>query len=61
MTHDDSGWRPRIGLETYKGHELWDHMIGPHEINTAEAGGEGRTNEMTDHAAVEQEPQGESK
>jgi hypothetical protein len=33
MTHRDSGWRPDVGLDSYKGKELWDHGIGPHEVN----------------------------
>lgn len=33
MTHKDAGWRPDLGLEEYGGDELWDHGIGPHELN----------------------------
>lgn len=40
MTHKDSGWRPHLGLQPYKGLELWDHDIGPHEINVGEVDGE---------------------
>ncbi|WP_435178437.1 hypothetical protein [Halorussus sp. AFM4] len=40
MAHRDVGWRPDLGLEEYGGHELWDHGIGPHEVNAAEVDGE---------------------
>lgn len=40
MTHQDGGWRPDLGLESYGGNEIWDHGIGPHEINAAEVDGE---------------------
>lgn len=36
MGHKDSGWRPHLGMETYKGYEVWDHEVGPHEINDGE-------------------------
>lgn len=39
MTHKDGGWRPDLGLETFGGSELWDHGIGPHEINAGEVDG----------------------
>ena len=40
MTHQDRGWRPDLGLEEYGGNELWDHGIGPHEINAGEVDGD---------------------
>lgn len=40
MSHDDSGWRPKGGLESYKGYEVWEYEIGPHEINPGETDGE---------------------
>lgn len=39
MTHKDGGWRPDVGMESFGGLELWDHGIGPHEINAAEVDG----------------------
>ena len=36
MTHRDSGWRPDVGLDTYDGFELWDHDMGPHQMNDGE-------------------------
>lgn len=40
MAHKDSGWRPKVGLETYGGYEIWDHGVGPHEINEGVTDGE---------------------
>lgn len=39
MTHKDGGWRPDLGMEKYGGHEIWDHGIGPHQINAGETEG----------------------
>lgn len=36
MAHKDSGWRPKGSGMNYKGHEVWDYSIGPHEINEGE-------------------------
>lgn len=33
MTHQDGGWRPDLGVEKYRGGEVWDHDIGPHQLN----------------------------
>ena len=35
MVHRDSGRRSKF-TQTYKGHEVRDHMLGPHEINEKE-------------------------
>lgn len=40
MTHKDSGWRPHLAMDTYKGYEMWDHDIGPHQINVGNVEGE---------------------
>lgn len=40
MAHQDSGWRPHLATETYNGYEVWDHGIGPHELNDGEVDGE---------------------
>lgn len=40
MSHDDSGWRPKGGLESYKGYEVWEYEIGPHEVNPGETDGD---------------------
>lgn len=36
MTHKDSGWRPHLAMHTYEGLEVWDHNVGPHQINNGE-------------------------
>ncbi|MFC7156781.1 hypothetical protein ACFQPA_15185 [Halomarina halobia] len=33
MTHGDSGWRPTLGANSYRGQGIWDHNVGPHEVN----------------------------
>ncbi|MFB6302828.1 MAG: hypothetical protein ABEH78_08215 [Haloferacaceae archaeon] len=40
MAHYDGGWRPRGATETYNGFEVWDHGIGPHELNHGEVDGD---------------------
>jgi hypothetical protein len=40
MSHKDSGWRPHLGVQSYNGNEMWDHVGGPHEFNDAEVDGE---------------------
>lgn len=40
MTHHDSGWRPTPAMETYDGFDVWDHNVGPHEINDGEVDGD---------------------
>jgi hypothetical protein len=40
MTHKDSGWRPHLAMHTYEGFEIWDHNVGPHQINVGEVDGE---------------------
>jgi len=40
MAHYDSGWRPKGATETYNGFEVWDHGIGPHELNQGEVDGD---------------------
>ena len=40
MVNKDSGWRPKGGLQTFEGHEVWEYEIGPHQINPGEVDGE---------------------
>lgn len=40
MAHQDSGWRPRGAQEFHNGFEVWDHGIGPHELNHGEIDGD---------------------
>ncbi|SEO67871.1 hypothetical protein SAMN04487948_104134 [Halogranum amylolyticum] len=39
MGHEDTGWRPK-GVEPYKGHDIWEYKIGPHEVNEGEVDGD---------------------
>jgi hypothetical protein len=48
MTHKDSGWRPNLAMDTYKGFEIWDHDVGPHEINAGEVDGDVDVDSDTD-------------
>jgi hypothetical protein len=40
MGHKDTGWRPRGGVESYRGYDLWEYEIGPHEVNDGEVDGD---------------------
>ena len=40
MTRKDSGWRPHLASDTFDGFEVWDHGIGPHQINDGEVDGD---------------------
>lgn len=40
MSHKDSGWRPKGAMESYKGMEVFDHGVGPHEVNEGEVDGD---------------------
>lgn len=43
MTEKDTGWEPKgTGME-YKGDEVWDHEIGPHQINDGDTEDESET------------------
>ena len=33
MPFRDSGWRPNLTGQTYKGHETYDHNVAPHQIH----------------------------
>ena len=33
MSYDDTQWRPDPGLQSYEGHEMWTHYVGPHEVD----------------------------
>jgi hypothetical protein len=48
MAQKDSGWRPHLGMQTYNGNEMWDHVGGPHEFNDAEVDGEIALEEMVE-------------
>lgn len=36
MAHDDGGFRADGMMMHYKGEEVWDHEIGPQEVNNGE-------------------------
>jgi hypothetical protein len=33
MAHRDTGFRPNLGVEGYRGLELWEYDIGPQQKN----------------------------
>ena len=37
VSYDDSRWRPDPGLQSYDGHEIWTHHVGPHQIDSVGA------------------------
>jgi hypothetical protein len=42
MANRDTGWRPKEGLSTYKGFEVWEYNVGPHQQTEGEVDGEVR-------------------
>ncbi|MFB6195994.1 MAG: hypothetical protein ABEI80_07460 [Haloplanus sp.] len=40
MARKDMDWRPEGAVETYKGMEVWEYNIGPHERNLGEVDGD---------------------
>ncbi|SFK82614.1 hypothetical protein SAMN04487950_1291 [Halogranum rubrum] len=40
MAHEDTGWRPKGGVEPYRGYDVWEYEIGPHEVNDGEVDGD---------------------
>jgi hypothetical protein len=53
MTKKDLNWRPRGAAETYRGKEVWEYNIGPHEINEGEVDGDIRAEDITGSADAE--------
>lgn len=47
MTKKDLGWRPKGAAETYRGKEVWEYNIAPHELNEGEIDGEIRAEDIT--------------
>jgi hypothetical protein len=33
-------WKPEAAVDTYKGYEIWEYEVGPHEINEGEVDGD---------------------
>jgi len=40
MANKDTGWRPKGAIHPYKGREVWEYEIGPHEVNVGEVDGD---------------------
>lgn len=40
MANQDTGWRPKGAMDAYKGYEVWEYNIGPHESNEGEVDGD---------------------
>jgi hypothetical protein len=38
MGHRDTDWRPTC-VESYNGYMIWDHDVGPHQLNDGEVDG----------------------
>jgi hypothetical protein len=46
MTKKDLDWRPKTGSGTYRGKELWEYNIAPHELNEGEIDGDIRAEDI---------------
>jgi hypothetical protein len=53
MTKKDLGWRPKGAAETYRGKEVWEYNIAPHELNEGEIDGDIRAEDITGPTDVE--------
>lgn len=40
MAKKDTGWRPKGGIHPYRGREVWEYELGPHEVNVGELDGD---------------------
>ena len=40
MANRDTGWRPTEGLSTYRGLEVWEYNVGPHQVTEGEVDGD---------------------
>lgn len=40
MPHRKTDWRSNLGMESYKGLELWEYGIGSHQKNDGEVDGD---------------------
>ncbi|MFB6256585.1 MAG: hypothetical protein ABEH58_07675 [Haloplanus sp.] len=47
MTKRDLDWRPKGAGETYRGGEVWEYNIAPHELNEGEIDGDIRAEDIT--------------
>jgi len=47
MSNKDLGWRPEGAVETYRGMEVWEYNVAPHQINEGEVDGDIRAEDLT--------------
>lgn len=47
MTKKDLGWRPKGSNEGYRGREIWEYNIAPHELNEGKIDGDIRAEDIT--------------
>lgn len=40
MAHKDLDWKPEGGLETYRGMDVWEYDVGPHQQTEGEVDGD---------------------
>lgn len=50
MTKRDLNWRPKGAAETYRGKEVWEYNVGPHETNEGEVDGDIKAEDLVDSA-----------
>ncbi|WP_299333485.1 hypothetical protein [Haloplanus sp.] len=50
MTKKDLDWRPQGANEGYRGREIWEYNIAPHELNEGEIDGDIRAEDITGSA-----------
>jgi hypothetical protein len=55
MANDDSGWRPEGAMDTYRGFEVWEYNVGPHQINHGEVDGDVRIQDTDADVDLEEE------
>lgn len=46
MAKRDLNWRPKGAAETYRGREVWEYNVAPHEINEGEVDGDIRAADL---------------
>lgn len=47
MTKRDLDWRPKGAGDTYRGREVWEYNIAPHELNEGEIDGDIRAEDIS--------------
>ncbi|MFB6304216.1 MAG: hypothetical protein ABEH47_03545 [Haloferacaceae archaeon] len=48
MAHEELDWRPDGAMETYRGMEVWEYNVGPHQLTEGEVDGEVDLSEVVD-------------